>query len=139
GPGGVERGRLERCYPVSGRVAEEIPGAYKPDQYSNEENPAAHYATTGPEIWEQTGGELDAVVISVGTGGSITGAGRYLKEQNPALLLVGADPEGSIYSGADVHPYLVEGIGKDHFPHTFHPSVLDEYRPASDPDAFLFT
>src|SRR5437870_12245862 len=101
----------ESYYSVSDRLAEEIPGAFKPDQYSNQENPAAHYATTGPEIWEQTGGELDAVVISVGTGGSITGAARYLKEQNPELLIVGADPEGSIYSGTDVHPYLVEGIG----------------------------
>src|SRR5262249_56012916 len=107
GPGGVERGRLERCYPVSGRVAEEIPGAYKPDQHSNQENPAAHYATTGPEIWEQTGGEVDAVVISVGPGGSITGAARYLKEQNPALLIVGARPAGPVYSGTDRPPELV--------------------------------
>src|SRR6059036_3730782 len=105
----------ESYYSVSARLAEEIPGAYKPDQYSNPANPQAHYATTGPEIWEQTGGELDAVIISVGTGGSITGAARYLKEQKPDLLIVGADPEGSIYSGTDVHPYLVEGIGKDTF------------------------
>jgi cystathionine beta-synthase len=103
------------------------------------ENPDAHYATTGPEIWEQTGGEIDAVVISVGTGGSITGAGRYLKEQNPELLIVGADPEGSIYSGTDVHPYLVEGIGKDTFPETFDPSVVDEYVRVSDRDSFLVT
>jgi len=138
-PTAVEPDSPESYYSVSDRLAEEIPGAYKPDQYSNPDNPAAHYATTGPEIWEQTGGELDAVVISVGTGGSITGAGRYLKEQNPALLIVGADPEGSIYSGTDVHPYLVEGIGKDTFPVTFDPSVVDEYVRVSDRDSFLVT
>ena len=138
-PTAVEPDSPESYYSVSDRLAEEIPGAYKPDQYSNAENPAAHYATTGPEIWEQTGGELDAVVISVGTGGSITGTGRYLKEQKPELVLVGADPEGSIYSGADVHPYLVEGIGKDTFPDTFDPSIVDEYVRVSDRDSFLVT
>src|SRR5262249_33250770 len=90
-----------------------------------------------PEIWEQTGGELDAVVISVGTGGSISGVGHYLKEQKPDLLIVGADPEGSIYSGDSVHPYLVEGIGKDSFPASFDPSVVDEYVRVSDRDSFL--
>ncbi len=138
-PTAVDADSPESYYSVSDRLAEEIPGAYKPDQYSNQENPAAHYATTGPEIWQQTGGELDAVVISVGTGGSITGAARYLKEQNPELLIVGADPEGSIYSGTDVHPYLVEGIGKDTFPETFDPSVVDEYVRVSDRDSFLVT
>jgi cystathionine beta-synthase len=138
-PPAVDPDSPESYYSVSDRLAEEIPGAYKPDQYSNQDNPAAHYATTGPEIWEQTGGELDAVVISVGTGGSITGAGRYLKEQNPEVLIVGADPEGSIYSGTDVHPYLVEGIGKDTFPATFDPSVVDEYVRVSDRDSFLVT
>jgi cystathionine beta-synthase len=136
-PTAVEPESPESYYSVSDRLAEEIPGAYKPDQYSNAENPAAHYATTGPEIWEQTGGELDAVVISVGTGGSITGAGRYLKERKPDLLLVGADPEGSVYSGPEVHPYLVEGIGKDSFPETFDPSLVDEYVRVSDRDSFL--
>jgi cystathionine beta-synthase len=138
-PTAVDHDSPESYYSVSDRLAEEIPGAYKPDQYSNPENPKAHYATTGPEIWEQTGGELDAVVISVGTGGSITGTGRYLKEQNPELLIVGADPEGSIYSGTDVHPYLVEGIGKDTFPDTFDPAVVDEYVRVSDRDSFLVT
>jgi cystathionine beta-synthase len=138
-PTAVDPDSPESYYSVSDRLAEEIPGAYKPDQYSNQDNPAAHYATTGPEIWEQTGGELDAVVISVGTGGSITGAGRYLKEQNSELLIVGADPEGSIYSGTEVHPYLVEGIGKDTFPATFDPSVVDEYVRVSDRDSFLVT
>src|SRR4051812_1185676 len=136
-PTAVEPDSPESYYLVSDRLAEEIPGAYKPDQYSNPGNAEAHYRTTGPEIWEQTGGELTAVVISVGTGGSITGAGRYLKEQNPELLIVGADPEGSIYSGGPVHPYLVEGIGKDTYPASFDPSVVDEYVRVSDRDSFL--
>jgi cystathionine beta-synthase len=135
----VDADSPESYYLVSDRLAEEIPGAYKPDQYSNQGNPEAHYRTTGPEIWEQTGGELDAVVISVGTGGSITGIGRYLKEQKPDLLVVGADPEGSIYSGGPVHPYLVEGIGKDGFPESFDPLVVDEYVRVSDRDSFLIT
>ncbi len=127
----------ESYYSVSDRLAEEIPGGYKPDQYSNPANADAHYETTGPEIWEQTGGELDAVVVSVGTGGSITGVGRYLKERNPEIVVVGADPEGSIFSGGPVHPYLVEGIGKDTFPESFDPSVVDEYVRVSDRDSFL--
>ena len=138
-PTAVEPDSPESYYLVSDRLAEEIPGAYKPDQYSNEGNPDAHYRTTGPEIWEQTGGELDVVVLCVGTGGSITGTARYLKEQKPDLLIVGADPEGSIYSGGPVHPYLVEGIGKDTFPETFDPSVVDEYVRVSDRDTFLTT
>jgi len=136
-PTAVEPDSPESYYSVSDRLAEEIPGAYKPDQYSNPENPAAHYHTTGPEIWEQTGGELDAVVISVGTGGSITGVGRYLKERKPDILVVGADPEGSIFSGGPVHPYLVEGIGKDTFPETLDTSVVDEYVRVCDRDSFL--
>jgi cystathionine beta-synthase len=139
-PTAVEPDSPESYYSVSDRLAEEIPGAYKPDQYSNAQNPGAHYHTTGPEIWEQTGGELDALVISVGTGGSITGAGRYLKEQNPDLLVVGADPEGSIFSAhdpGDIHPYLVEGIGKESYPRTFEPSIVDEYVRVSDRDSFL--
>jgi cystathionine beta-synthase len=127
----------ESYYSVSDRLAEEIPGAFKPDQYSNEANPKAHYETTGPEIWEQTGGEVDALVLSVGTGGTITGAARYLKERNPDVLVVGADPEGSIYSGPDrVHTYLVEGIGEDFWPQTYDPSVVDEYVTVSDGDSF---
>jgi cystathionine beta-synthase len=138
-PTAVEPDSPESYYLVSDRLAEEIPGAYKPDQYSNPGNARAHYETTGPEIWEQTDGELDAVVITVGTGGSITGTGRYLKERKPDLLVVGADPEGSIYSGGPVHPYLVEGIGKDGFPESFDPSVVDEYVRVSDRDSFLMT
>src|SRR5262249_54482050 len=136
-PTAVEPDSPESYYLVSDRLAEETPGAYKPDQYSNQGNPDAHYKTTGPEIWEQTGGELDAVVITVGTGGSITGIARYLKEQNPDLLIVGADPEGSIYSGGPVHPYLVEGIGKDTCPASLGPGVVDDYVRVSDRDSFL--
>jgi cystathionine beta-synthase len=138
-PTAVDADSPESYYAVSDRLAEEIPGAYKPDQYSNPGNPDAHYRTTGPEIWEQTGGELDAIVIGVGTGGSITGTARYLKEQKPDLLVVGADPEGSIYSGGPVHPYLVEGIGKDGWPKSFDPSVVDDYMRVSDGDSFRMT
>ncbi len=127
----------ESYYAVSDRLAEEIPGAYKPDQYSNQANPEAHYETTGPELWEQTGGELDVLVLTVGTGGTVTGAGRYLRERKPDLLVVGADPEGSIYSSDSVHPYLVEGIGEDFWPSTYDPSVVDEYVTVSDRDSFL--
>src|SRR5437867_8355546 len=138
-PTAVDPGSPESYYSVSDRLAEEIPGGYKPDQYSNPENAEAHYRSTAPEIWEQTGGALEAVVISVGTGGSITGVGRYLKERKPEILIVGADPEGSIYSGGPVHPYLVEGIGKDTFTPSFDPSVVDEYVRVSDRDSFLVT
>jgi cystathionine beta-synthase len=127
----------ESYYSVSDRLAEEIPGAFKPDQYSNAANPEAHYETTGPEIWEQTGGELDAVVLSVGTGGTISGIARYLKERKPDILVVAADPEGSIFSNPDdIHPYLVEGIGEDFWPGTFDPSLVDEYVTVSDNDSF---
>jgi cystathionine beta-synthase len=127
----------ESYYSVSARLAEEIPGAYKPDQYSNPANPEAHYETTGPEIWEQTGGALDALVLSVGTGGTISGTARFLKKLKPELLVVGADPEGSIYSSQTAHPYLVEGIGEDFWPETFDPSVVDEYVTVTDRDSFL--
>ena len=138
-PYAVEPESPESYYSVSDRLAEEIPGAYKPDQYRNPNNPRAHYETTGPEIWEQTGGELDALVIAVGTGGTVTGTARYLKEQSPEVLIVGADPEGSIYtSGPEKqHPYLVEGIGEDFYPETFDPSVIDRWVTVSDRDSFL--
>jgi cystathionine beta-synthase len=127
----------ESYYSVSNRLAEEIPGAFKPDQYSNQANPEAHYETTGPEIWEQTGGELEAIVFSVGTGGTISGVARYLRERKPDLLVVGADPEGSIFSQPDnVHPYLVEGIGEDFWPTTYDPSLVDEYVTVSDGESF---
>src|SRR3954453_21787590 len=139
-PTAVEHDSPESYYSVSDRLPEEIPGGFKPDQYSNMSNPEAHYRVTGPEIWEQTGGDLDAIVISVGTGGTISGVGRYFKEHEPGVLIVGADPEGSVYTAQDerdVHPYLVEGIGKDTWPKTMDPSVVDEWVRVSDRDSFL--
>jgi cystathionine beta-synthase len=139
-PTAVPHDSPESYYSVSDRLAEEIPGAFKPDQYSNMANPEAHYRETGPEIWEQTGGEIDAIVISVGTGGTISGVGRYFKERKPEVLIVGADPEGSVYTAldeGDVHPYLVEGIGKDTWPKTMDASVVDEWVRVSDRDSFL--
>ena len=125
----------ESYYRVADRLTEEIPGAFQPNQYFNEDNPAAHEATTGPEIWRQTDGRITAFVAGVGTGGTITGVARYLKKQNPDILVVGADPEGSIFSG-DVHPYLTEGIGEDFWPRTFDPSTVDRYVRVTDRDAF---
>src|SRR5215210_5878014 len=140
-PTAVDPDSPESYYSVSSRLAEEIPGGYKPDQYSNQANPGAHYRVTGPEIWEQTGGEVDAIVISVGTGGTISGVGRYFKERKPEVLIVGADPEGSVYTArgdGDVHPYLVEGIGKDTWPETMDPDVVDEWIRVSDRDSFVY-
>jgi cystathionine beta-synthase len=139
-PTAVEHDSPESYYSVSSRLAEEIPGGFKPDQYSNMSNPEAHYLTTGPEILEQTGGELDAIAISVGTGGTISGVGRYFKERAPAVKIVGIDPEGSVYTAkteSDLHPYLVEGIGKDTWPETMDPDVVDEWVRVSDRDSFL--
>ena len=135
-PTAVEPESPDSYYSVSNRLSEEIPGAYKPDQYSNPANPQSHYETTGPELWEQTGGELDVLVLSVGTGGTISGAVRYLKEQKPDLHVIGADPEGSIYNSPTVHTYLVEGIGEDFWPTTFDPSLVDEYVTVTDRDSF---
>jgi cystathionine beta-synthase len=126
----------ESYYRVAERLAAEIPGAFQPNQYFNAENPATHYATTGPEIWEQTEGGIDVFVAGIGTGGTISGVGRYLKEQNPDVMVVGADPEGSVYSGDEPRPYLVEGIGEDFWPDTFDPSVVDRYVKVSDRDSF---
>src|SRR5690242_4019264 len=139
-PTAVEHDSPESYYSVSSRLAEEIPGGFKPDQYSNMANPEAHYRLTGPEIFEQTGGEIDALVISVGTGGTISGVGRYFKEHAPHVRIVGVDPEGSVYtakSDADLHPYLVEGIGKDTWPETMDPDVVDEWVRVSDRESFL--
>ena len=139
-PTAVDHDSPESYYSVSDRLAEEIPGGFKPDQYSNMANPQAHYETTGPELWEQTGGEVDAIVISVGTGGSISGVGRYFKERKPEVLIVGADPEGSVFTADGehpVHPYLVEGIGKDTWPETLDGSVVNEWIRVSDRDSFL--
>ncbi|MGZ4481674.1 MAG: cystathionine beta-synthase, partial [Gaiellales bacterium] len=137
-PTAVEPSSPESYYSVSDRLAEEIPGGFKPDQYSNMANPQAHYETTGPEIWDQTGGEVDAVVIALGTGGTVSGVARYLKERNPDVRVIGADPEGSIYSQPDsVHPYLVEGIGEDFYPETMDLSLIDEMVTVSDRDSFV--
>jgi cystathionine beta-synthase len=138
-PTAVDHDSPESYYSVSDRLAEEIPGGFKPDQYSNMANPEAHYTTTGPEIWEQTGGDVDAIVVSVGTGGTISGIGRYFKERRPEVLIVGADPEGSVYtarSGDDLHPYFVEGIGKDTWPETMDRGVVDEWVRVSDRESF---
>jgi cystathionine beta-synthase len=128
-------------YRVADRLAAEIPGAFQPNQYFNMANPQAHYESTGPELWEQTGGRITHLVVGVGTGGTITGTARYLKERNPDLVVIGADPEGSIYSGPEdeVRPYLVEGVGEDFWPKTFDPSVVDQWVRVSDRDSFLTT
>lgn len=126
----------ESYYSVAARLARDIPGAFKPDQYWNPENPAAHEATTGPEIWTQTEGRITHLVASVGTGGTITGTARYLKAQNPAIRVIGADPEGSVLSGDVARPYLTEGVGEDFIPGTFDPAVVDRWVRVSDRDAF---
>ena len=123
-------------YKVAERLAKELPGGYMPGQYWNQQNVLAHYNTTGPELWEQTEGKITHFVLGIGTGGTVTGAGRYLKEQNPKITIVGADPEGSIYTG-DVHPYKTEGIGEDFWPGTFDPKIVDRWVTVSDRDTFL--
>jgi cystathionine beta-synthase len=125
-------------YNVSDRLASE-PGAWKPDQYSNPHNPRSHYETTGPEIWRQTDGRVTHFVAGVGTGGTITGVGKYLKEQNPDVQVVGADPTGSVYSGGSGRPYLVEGVGEDFWPETYDRDIADRIIEVSDADSFAFT
>jgi cystathionine beta-synthase len=127
----------ESYYSVAKRLADTIPGAFQPDQYHNPRNPAAHEATTGPEIWEQTAGRITHFVAGIGTGGTITGVGRYLKSRNPSVKIIGADPEGSVYSGGSGRPYLVEGIGEDIWPDTYDPTVVDRVVMVSDRDSFL--
>ncbi|MFL5680815.1 MAG: cystathionine beta-synthase [Chloroflexota bacterium] len=126
----------ESYYSVAARLARDIPGAFKPDQYWNDENPKAHEATTGPEIWEQTQGKITHLVASVGTGGTVTGTARYLKRQKPDLVVIGADPEGSVLSGDVARPYLTEGVGEDFFPGTYDKTVVDRWVRVSDRDAF---
>jgi cystathionine beta-synthase len=115
----------------------ETPGAFRPDQYSNAANPLAHEQTTGPEIWEQTRGRVTHFVAGIGTGGTITGVGRFLKSQNPDVQIVGADPSGSVYSGGTGRPYLTEGVGEDFWPTTFDRTIVDRVIEVSDADAFL--
>ena len=136
-PTAVAPDHPDSYYSVTARLAEEIPGAFHPDQYHNPENPASHEATTGPEIWRQTAGRVSHFVAGIGTGGTICGIGRYLKSQNPDVQIVGADPEGSVYSGGSGRPYLVEGIGEDFWPTTYDPSVVDRVVMVSDTDSFL--
>ncbi|OBI39341.1 cystathionine beta-synthase [Mycobacterium colombiense] len=127
-------------YSVSDRLVTEIDGAWKPDQYANPEGPASHYATTGPEIWADTDGRVTHFVAGIGTGGTITGAGRYLKEvSNGAVRIIGADPEGSVYSGGTGRPYLVEGVGEDFWPQAYDRTVPDEIIAVSDSDSFDMT
>jgi cystathionine beta-synthase len=125
-------------YSVSDRLSSE-PGAWKPDQYSNPNNPRSHFETTGPEIWKQTGGLITHFVAGVGTGGTISGIGRYLKEQNADVKIVGADPAGSVYSGGTGRPYLVEGVGEDFWPECYDRDVADRIIEVSDADSFAFT
>ena len=126
-------------YSVSDRLSTE-PGAWKPDQYSNPNNPRSHYETTGPEIWDQTDGTVTHFVAGVGTGGTISGTGRYLKEaSNGKVKVIGADPEGSVYSGGTGRPYLVEGVGEDFWPTAYDPEVADEIIAVSDKDSFEMT
>jgi cystathionine beta-synthase len=127
----------ESYYSVAARLARDIPGAFKPDQYWNPANPEAHERTTGPEIWRQTDGRITHFVAGVGTGGTISGVAHYLKARNPAIRVIGADPEGSVLSGDTVRPYLTEGIGEDFLPGTFDPAVVDRWVRVSDRDAFL--
>jgi cystathionine beta-synthase len=124
-------------YRVSDRLARETPGAWKPDQYSNPANPEAHYLTTGPEIWEATAGQVTHFVAGIGTGGTISGAARYLRERNPAIVVVGADTEGSVFSGDTPRPYLTEGVGEDFWPRTYDPAAPDLIARVSDRDAML--
>ncbi|MGZ4509560.1 MAG: cystathionine beta-synthase [Blastococcus sp.] len=139
-PTAVDPSDPRSYYSVSDRLARETPGGWKPDQYSNPANPQSHYETTGPELWAQTDGRITTFVAGVGTGGTISGTGRYLKEVSGGRVrVVGADPEGSVYSGGTGRPYLVEGVGEDFWPDAFDKSVADEIVPVSDGDSFAMT
>src|SRR3954447_18001891 len=138
-PTDVDPSSPQSYYRVADRLTAEIPGAFQPNQYSNPANPETHYLSTGPELWRQSGGKLTHFVCGVGTGGTITGIAKYLKEQNPKIEVIGADPVGSIYSNDEVHPYLVEGVGEDFWPSTYDPSLVDRYVTVSDRDSFLTT
>ncbi len=141
-PTDVEPEDPRSYYSVADRLTRETPGAYRPDQYSNPANPEAHYRQTGPELWEQTEGELDVVVIGLGTGGSVSGIGRYLKERKPGVWIVGVDPQGSIYTAEtedDVTTYLTEGVGEDFWPETYDIDVVDQFEMVTDAEAFATT
>jgi len=139
-PGSVPPEHPDSYYSVSTRLAAQTPGGWKPDQYANPENPASHYHSTGPEIWAQTDGRVTHFVAGIGTGGTITGTGRYLKEVSGGRVrVIGADPEGSVYSGGTGRPYLVEGVGEDLWPPNYDPAVCDEVIAVSDAQSFLMT
>ena len=138
-PVAVEPDDPESYYSTAERLVSEIPGAYRPNQYSNQTNPEAHYKTTGPEIWRQTDGKITHFVAGAGTGGTISGVAKYLKEQNPDIKIIAGDPEKSVFSGGSGRPYLVEGVGEDFWPTTYHPDLVDEVVPVSDADSFAMT
>jgi len=135
-PTNVERESPQSYYSVAERLSHEIPGAFQPNQYFNQRNPEAHYRTTGPEVWEQTQGRVDVFVSGMGTGGTISGVARYLKEKKPSVQIVGADPEGSIYSGS-VRPYKVEGVGEDFMPGTMDIKLVDQVVQVTDKQSFV--
>ena len=138
-PTAVPPDHPDSYYSVSDRLVRETEGGWKPDQYSNPNNPRSHYEDTGPEIWEQTEGRITHFVTGMGTGGTISGVGRYLKEQNSEIQVVGADPAGSVYSGGSGRPYLVEGVGEDFWPETYDRTVTDRIIEVSDADSFEMT
>jgi cystathionine beta-synthase len=139
-PTAVEPDHPNSYYSVSDRLVKEIDGAWKPDQYSNVNNPRSHYEQTGPELWEQTEGKITHLVAGVGTGGTISGTGRYLKEVSGGRVqVIGADPEGSVYSGGTGRPYLVEGVGEDFWPTTYDKGICDRIIAVSDKDSFVTT
>jgi len=139
-PTAVAPDHPDSYYSVSDRLAREIPLAFKPDQYSNPNGPLSHYETTGPEIWRDTDGRITHFVAGVGTGGTISGVGRYLKEiSDGTVRIIGADPEGSVYSGGSGRPYLVEGVGEDFWPSAYDPSVVDDIIASSDRESFDMT
>ena len=137
-PGSVTHDSPDHYKNVAHRLAEEIPGACCPDQYSNPANPATHYATTGPEIWRDTAGRISAFVAGIGTGGTISGTARYLKAQNPQVKIIGADPPGSVYSGDTPKPYKIEGIGMELFPENYDPTLVDEVIRIDDRTSFYW-
>src|SRR5262245_49268219 len=135
-PTGVAPDSPESYNGVADRLAREIPGAWRPNQFTNMANPEAHYRTTGPEIWQQTDGRVTVFVAGVGTGGTVTGVGRYLKEQNSDIKIIGADPDGSVLSGGSGKPWKVEGIGKDYVPKTLNSQMVDEWIRVTDAESF---
>jgi cystathionine beta-synthase len=138
-PTAVAPDHPDSYYSVSDRLVAETEGAWKPNQYANVNNPRSHYEQTGPEIWEQTEGRITHFVTGMGTGGTISGVGRYLKEQNPDIAVIGADPAGSVYSGGTGRPYLVEGVGEDFWPDTYDRGIADRIIEVSDGDSFAMT